>query len=65
MAGPWWWWWCTNRFKEENFVSQLATQMEALRGRELPGFMSSQVSTNIKAKHSRHTDRAGHAPCHA
>lgn len=34
---------CTNRFKDENFVSQLATQMEALRGRELPGFMSSQV----------------------
>jgi hypothetical protein len=35
------------RFKDENFVSQLATQMEALRGRELPGFMSSQVHSQI------------------
>ena len=35
----------TNRLafqKDEDFVEQLASQMDALRGRELPGFMSAQ-----------------------
>jgi hypothetical protein len=36
------------RFKEEGFVTSLASQMESLRGRELPGFMSSQVGVNKK-----------------
>ncbi|CAM9971881.1 unnamed protein product, partial [Ectocarpus sp. 8 AP-2014] len=30
------------RFNDEDFVEQLASQMDALRGRELPGFMSAQ-----------------------
>lgn len=29
-------------FQDEDFVDQLASQMDALRGRELPGFMSAQ-----------------------
>merc|ERR1711934_226295 len=29
-------------FRIKNFTSKLARQMEALRGRELPGFMSAQ-----------------------
>ena len=28
--------------QDEDFVDQLASQMDALRGRELPGFMSAQ-----------------------
>lgn len=28
--------------QDEDFVEQLASQMDALRGRELPGFMSAQ-----------------------
>ncbi|CAM9520062.1 unnamed protein product, partial [Phaeothamnion confervicola] len=30
------------RFKDDNFVQVLASQMDSLRGRELPGFMSAQ-----------------------
>lgn len=30
-------------FKDESFIRSLATQIEQLRGRELPGFMSSQA----------------------
>jgi interferon-induced GTP-binding protein Mx1 len=30
------------RFQDENFVQVLASQMDTLRGRELPGFMSAQ-----------------------
>ncbi|CAN0501111.1 unnamed protein product, partial [Laminaria digitata] len=29
-------------YQDEDFVEQLANQMDALRGRELPGFMSAQ-----------------------
>lgn len=33
---------CVFLFQDEDFVEQLANQMDALRGRELPGFMSAQ-----------------------
>jgi hypothetical protein len=36
-------------FKQPSFVYTLAEQIEQLRGRELPGFMSSQVSALLCA----------------